>query len=355
MSAPAKSQDPLRSRSPGSEPVRLSGADADEWLHEMCADVVADDVPAALALASRLTLLAPAPGSGSTLNRWELLASLGAADLTVARVVEAHLDAVAILTEAGASQTLAGTTWGVFAAEGPGLRLDATSDGDSWRLDGVKPWCSLAGLLSHALLTANTPVGRRLFAVNLRDEGVRPDVGAWHARGLVHVPSGPVSFDGAPAVPVGSAGWYLQRSGFAYGGLGVAACWYGGAVGLARTLASSVRERTPDDIALWHLGRVDVALHRARAVLAAAATAVDAGAATGAAGELLAARARAVVADTAEQVLTSVGHALGPAPLALDEDHARRVADLTLYLRQHHAERDELALGRRLSHVLAPW
>jgi hypothetical protein len=40
-----------------------------------------------------------------------------------------------------------------------------------------------------------------------------------------------------------------------------------------------------------------------------------------------------------------VGHALGPAPLAFDEDHARRVADLELYLRQHHAERDLARLG----------
>ncbi|GAA2039591.1 hypothetical protein GCM10009740_35490 [Terrabacter terrae] len=33
-------------------------------------------------------------------------------------------------------------------------------------------------------------------------------------------------------------------------------------------------------------------------------------------------------------------------PLALEEDHAGRVADLQLYVRQDHAERDEAALGR---------
>ena len=41
-----------------------------------------------------------------------------------------------------------------------------------------------------------------------------------------------------------------------------------------------------------------------------------------------------------------MGHALGPAPLAFDADHAARVADLEIYLRQHHAERDVAALGR---------
>ena len=63
------------------------------------------------------------------------------------------------------------------------------------------------------------------------------------------------------------------------------------------------------------------------------------------AGAVLAARVRAVVADAAETGLTVVGHALGPAPLTADEEHARRVADLTVYVRQHHAERDLAALG----------
>ena len=58
---------------------------------------------------------------------------------------------------------------------------------------------------------------------------------------------------------------------------------------------------------------------------------------------------RQVVADSAEETLTRLAHALGPAPLTGDEEHARRVADLTVYLRQHHAERD---LARQGSMVL---
>jgi hypothetical protein len=62
------------------------------------------------------------------------------------------------------------------------------------------------------------------------------------------------------------------------------------------------------------------------------------------------------VAAAAETVLGIVDHALGPAPLAFDPDHAQRVADLRLYLRQHHAERDAAALGRSLLATgEAPW
>jgi hypothetical protein len=55
-----------------------------------------------------------------------------------------------------------------------------------------------------------------------------------------------------------------------------------------------------------------------------------------------------VVADSVERIIRQVGHALGPAPLAFDEEHARRVADLELYVRQYHAEADLARLGSAL-------
>lgn len=64
-------------------------------------------------------------------------------------------------------------------------------------------------------------------------------------------------------------------------------------------------------------------------------------------GALLAARVRCVVAEVGEQALTIAGHALGPGPMTGDERHARLVGDLTVYLRQHHAERSLVDLGRQ--------
>jgi alkylation response protein AidB-like acyl-CoA dehydrogenase len=324
------------------------------------AQQAAGDVPAALALLPGLAGT-PLPGRGATLRLWEVLASLAAVDLTVARVVEPHLDALAILDQAGVATPPADTTWGVWAAHAPGSRLEATrtgatrtgatpTDDGGWRLDGTKPWCSLGQHLDHAVVTAHTSeTARRAFAVDLRHPGVRhDDPTGWVSRGLVDVVSVATHYDGVPAIPVGDDDWYLSRPGFAWGGMGVAACWYGAAVALARTLAAAAARREPDQVALMHLGAVDARLHAARAVLAEAAAAVDAGAADGAAGALLAARVRAVVASTAEEVLARVGHALGPGPLTSDAAHAARVADLTVYLRQHHAERDEAALGAQV-------
>ena len=294
-------------------------------------------------------------------RRWELLASLAAQDVEAARALEPHLDALEILRQAGSIDLApieAGgdASWGVFAAEGPGLRVDASQGNDGWTLNGTKPWCSLARSLSHALVTAFTGVGtRRLFAVDLRGSGVDAAEGPWVARGLPRIVSAPVSFDRARAVPVGGDDWYLRRPGFAWGAIGVAACWWGGAIGIARSLFGRAAQREPDQIALMHLGAVDAALTAARAVLLEAAGADDLEEPVEDP-HIIARRVRCVVVGTVEEVVARAGHALGPGPMTTDESYAARVADLQLYIRQHHAERDDAALGQALLSLgRAPW
>jgi alkylation response protein AidB-like acyl-CoA dehydrogenase len=306
---------------------------------------VAGDVGGSLALAQHLEPLARSVGH-DTWRVFSTLATLGSVDLTTARTAEPHGDAVAILDQAGVPAA-PGATWGVYAAAPPGTSLAATRLDGGWRLSGVKPWCSLADRLSHALVTAAVEGGPPgLFAVELRDGGVAIDAGGWVARGLRDVTTSTVAFADVPARAVGAPGWYLERPGFAWGGIGVAAVWFGGAAALAATLWAAARSRPPDQVALVHLGRCDVTLHAAHLALRDAARAIDSGQADGAAGQVLAGRVRAQVAAGAEDVLATVGHALGPGPLAMDPEHAARVADLTLYVRQHHAERDLAALGR---------
>jgi hypothetical protein len=195
---------------------------------------------------------------------------------------------------------------------------------------------------------------RQLFAVDLRQPGVTPVDTPWVARGLTAVRSTSVDFAGAAATAVGEPEWYLRRDGFAWGGIGVAAIWYGGSVGLARRLWRQAADRELDQVGRLHLGRVDAALAAASSVLLAAAGAVDAGRAGGEDGALAALRVRQVVADAAETVLLAADHALGPGPLATEAEHAARVADLRLYLRQHHGERDTASLGDRVRSA-SPW
>lgn len=317
------------------------------------------DVDACLEIARELGPTSETLGR-STWTYLQTLGSLGAGDLTVGRVVEPHLDALAIIGQAARRErgvdgswpsvnAPRGSTWGVYAAHAPGAHLDAHSVGGEWMLSGVKPWCSLAGQLSHALITAHIDHTRRqVFAVDLSHQGVRVSDAPWVSRGLAAVRSTALELDAVPALPVGPPGWYLDRPGFAWGGVGVAAVWFGGACALAQTVLDSALRRDPDQVALLHLGRLDLALQGAELALRAAADRIDSGEAKGSVGELMAARVRATVAAAAELTLTETARALGPAPLTSDEEHARRVADLAIYVRQHHGERDVARLGSLL-------
>jgi alkylation response protein AidB-like acyl-CoA dehydrogenase len=308
----------------------------------------------ALLDAGRLDL--PLPGHGETRERFAALAALGSFDLAVARLAEAHTDAVAILAELGADPSPPGTLWGVWAAEPPDAVLRAEPGAHGWTVSGRKAWCSGAGILDAALVTAVADDGPRLLAVRLDQPGARPADDRWPAAALADSDTRSVDFEDAVATPVGEPGGYLDRPGFWHGAAGVAAVWHGGAAGVAGALLRAARRRDPDELTLVAWGAVDVALGGSWAALTAAADTFDDDPtdATGRAAAV-ARRTRGAVEAAATLVVDRVGRALGPAPLAMDGEHARRVADLQLYIRQSHGDRDLLDLGRRLTEVGPDW
>lgn len=290
----------------------------------------------------------PLPGSGKTAYRWSRLAELAEIDLVAARLAEAHVDAVAILAELQGSPAQPDQLWGVWAAESPDAVLRARGSGEATTLEGVKAWCSGAGLCSHALVTAQLPDGARgLFAVELNQPAIKALSNTWRNVGMQVSDTRSVQFMNARTVRVGRPGSYLNRPGFWHGAAGVAACWLGGARAVAAPLYRCGATTSADDHQLAHLGAVDAAIAAAEAMLVLAARRVDDDPAdrTGTA-EKIARRMRAVAETAVDEAITRTGRALGAAPLALDGAHARRVADLTMYVRQSHAEADLAALGR---------
>ncbi len=301
----------------------------------------------------------PLPGSGRTAERWAHLVKVGRDDLALAKLVEPHHDATAILADLGWQPPADGEVWAVWAAEppGPGLRAAAGPGADSWRISGHKPFCSGASIVTHALVTAHDmrAEGSRLFAVDLRtardqDGCAAVEPPTWVGVGMSGADTRTLTCADVQATPVGQPGAYTDRVGFWHGAIGVAACWVGGLRGVAARLLATCTRRPPDDVAAMHLGAVAAAVDRCEAVLAMAATRVDAGEhETPEAARRDAESVRATVADAVDEVILRVGHALGPGPLALDAEHAQRVADLQVFVRQHHGESDLSALGRLLS------
>ncbi|GAC1363457.1 MAG: acyl-CoA dehydrogenase family protein [Actinomycetota bacterium] len=295
------------------------------------------------ALCGRLELALP--GRGDTWGRLRALARFGEEDLAFARLAEGHADALAILAELDQPSPPPGSLWGVWAAEPPGSVVQATQTPSGWRLDGIKSYCSGASTCSHALITAKAADGRRLFAIDAADGA--PVAGSWPAVGMAGSDSLAVALKDAPATAIGGPGAYLTRPGFWHGAVGVAAVWHGGAVGVARTLLHAGPGL--DAHGLAHLGAVDATLVGMQCVLRQAAQEIDQDPTNlEGQGALRAGRVRAAVEAGAASVMDHVGRALGAAPLCLDGAHGRRVADLTVYLRQSHAERDLAGLAQGL-------
>lgn len=292
----------------------------------------------------------PRPGSGRTGERFRELKDLARRDLCLARLAEGHVDALAILEELGGPTVYPGERWG-WAAHPPGPALQAVSGGADWRVRGVKQYCSGARICTHALVTADTGQGRRLFAVHLADRGVAAVPGTWKAVGMAASDTLDVAFHDVPAEPVGEVDGYVQRPGFQHGGVGVAACWLGGAQAVADTLLDEAGKHPLDEHAAAHLGQVDVLLHAAEVVVDRAAEEIDDDALDRRGGaRVRGLRVRALVEKVCTEVLHHVGRATGAGPLCRDAAHARAVADLTVYLRQHHAERSDAELGGLLAY-----
>ena len=155
-------------------------------------------------------------------------------------IAEGHADGRAILAELDRSD-LAGarSLLGVWAAEPAALQAVRTSTG--WRLTGSKRWCSGSHGLDLALVTAAAEDGPRLFAIDPSATAVQ--AGSWQPMGMARTDSHQVLFDNVELhddAAVGGPNAYVRRPGFGHGGCGVAACWWGGALGVVDGLHQAV-------------------------------------------------------------------------------------------------------------------
>jgi alkylation response protein AidB-like acyl-CoA dehydrogenase len=300
------------------------------------------------------TLSLPRPGSGHTRERWHALTAFAEQSLPTARLAEGHTDALAIWDELTDQQPVPGAAsalWGVWAAEPPGTGLTACRGmSGRWLLSGRKAFCSGARSCTMALVTARDGEHRRLFVVEVGQDSIRPVPGSWPAAAMAGSDTLDLEFDDAYAIALGEPGAYIDRPGFHHGGIGVAACWLGGARGVARTLYDAAGAYDVGPHALAHLGAVHANLEAADAVLDRAAAEIDEDPHDKLGEAAVRSRwTRAFVEQVCREVVDRVGRALGAMPLAQNADHAAMVADLTVYLRQHHAERDYAALGQALA------
>jgi len=290
----------------------------------------------------------PLPGAGHTSERHRRLMEVGREDLSLARLAEAHWDAVAILAEAG-REAEADTIYGVWASEKASQELSLHQNGDQFLIEGSKMFCSGAGLVERALVTVSFPKSQ-LVDVDLRinPNSVLFDHSQWKATAFFETKTASALFRNARISSddlIGEPQWYLQRPGFWHGACGPAACWAGGAAGL---LDYALNQTRNDPHTLAHLGAMHASVWALASYLDVAGREIDTTNHDYEVALIRALTVRHLVEQACTDVLRRLPRAYGPHPLAINESVTRRYQELDLYLRQSHAERDLEALGASL-------
>lgn len=258
----------------------------------------------------------------------------------VARLAEAHTDAVAILGEAN-RQPHPSALYGVWASQNATQGVDY--DLDRGTISGAMGFASGLGIVERALVTARTPDGTVLIDVDVaapRDRTIEFDSGSWASPAFADTATGSITFSDHQVHGddvICEPGWYLRRAGFWQGACAPAACWAGGAMGLIDAAGSYVDD---DPHRRAHHGALLAHAWTLGAILDAAGNQIDDAPNDGEGAQRVARSLRFTVATICRDVLDRFGRAFGPRPYVHDGAISQRVLDLDMYIKQHHAERE---------------
>lgn len=120
-----------------------------------------------------------------------VLRIVGRADLSVGRLYEGHVNALALFDWFGSADQKAALRrkldrhafFGVWATEpSPGVRIKERK-GETL-LDGCKSFATGAGGLAHAIVTAQPEIGERQLVIVAADDLARADLSQWRVRGM---------------------------------------------------------------------------------------------------------------------------------------------------------------------------
>lgn len=284
------------------------------------------------------------------------LYEIGRRDLPLARLVEGHVDAVQIVRRYGSAaqvevlgRALArGATLGVWNAGWPGeaLRLD---DG---RLSGGKSYASGAGVLSHALVTADTSDGVQLLLLDLSRIPPAVDSDWWRVIGMQRSETHRVRWDHAPVIDadrIGRPGCYAREPFFSGGALRFVAVHAGGVAGICNLSRDHLvaAGRADDPFQAARLAELFALAEGAAAIVRRTARLWFENAEEGDEPRLArVAAARLAVADAAERAMVVEREAVGLASQFHSHPLSAMLSDLAVYLRQPAPDAQRLRVGR---------
>ena len=156
----------------------------------------------------------------------DVIRTIGGADLSIARLYEGHVNAVALICRYGAprqQEALAlavsnGAISAVWGAEDK-IGLRAVKSGNDFLLEGRKIFASGAGFVTRPLVTASSSQGQVLCLLHL-NPGERADISGWTAQGMRSTATGTMELSGlelAGDAVIGKPGDFTRQPWFSGG------------------------------------------------------------------------------------------------------------------------------------------
>ncbi len=269
------------------------------------------------------------------------LYDVGRFDQCLGRLVEGHADALRILDQA--HHTPRPGVYGVWASRSAGTGLRATPAEGGWVLSGELRFTSGIDLIDRALIPGWVDDYQHLlFDLSIRD--FTPDRDSWRTSAMDASRSFNCTVDELSAgAPIGPENFYLDRPGFAIGGIGPAAVWAGGAQLLVDLASTGLKTMGADVHQSRRLGAADLAAWSARSLLDHVAADVCAAEPSAAAAQVV--RLRSAVVEACDTVIAETALIVGPGGMSRNGRLIRAHQDLALFVRQHHLDRTYTAIG----------
>ena len=271
------------------------------------------------------------------------LYAAGRFDLALGRLFEGHVDALQIIIRYAGPETArrvtdlaaTGATFGVWNAP----LADAPLTVDDGRLRGGKSFASGAGVLSHALVSANAGDAERvqLVLVDLNAAPPAIDTRWWQTLGMQYTETHQVRWPAAPDHGfdlIGEPGDYQREPWFSQGALRFVAVQAGGIAAVFDHVRDHLvaRSRAEDPHQATRLARLYDCAEASAAIVERAAIRLFED--TPRAGAARVSHARAAVAERADLAIALAQQSVGLQGLFLTHPLSRALADLMVYLRQ---------------------
>lgn len=289
------------------------------------------------------------------LSLLETLYQAGREDLVLGRLFEGHVDALQIIMRYGDPDIAklhsklagAGATYGVWNAHDASDPLML----DNGRLSGSKLFASGAGIISHALVTADVGAsqGLQLILLPISKTDMQLDRDSWNVTGMRRSQSYKASWDSCEIDPewlIGAPGDYETQPWFSGGAIRYVAVQAGGIAALFDQTCDHLNAtgRDSDPIQAARLGTLYSFAQQSWAVIETAVPSL-----VGSAPEEMIARvaaARIAVLDNAQQAMAIARQSVGVQSAFEDHPLASTLSDLAVYLCQPAPDAQRVSVGK---------